>query len=113
MIPRTQTFSPSVFFIACGNDLHDRGNARSADVRMRSNFSIGGFDPLHGETPVDRMQWKTRVVLAPREPFLLDSTHGHAVDDECGSRIVIVRRDAEDLHVSTAPAAPAVRAPAR
>ena len=25
MMPRTQTFSPSEFFIACGNDRHDRG----------------------------------------------------------------------------------------
>ena len=40
MMPRTQTFSPSVFLIACGNDRHERGNARSAHVRMRSNFSM-------------------------------------------------------------------------
>ena len=40
MMPRTQTFSPSEFFIACGNDRHERGKARSAQVRMRSNFSM-------------------------------------------------------------------------
>ncbi len=40
MIPRTQTFSPSVFLIAAGNDRHDRGNARSALVRIRSNLSM-------------------------------------------------------------------------
>jgi hypothetical protein len=40
MMPRTQTFSPRLFFIACGNDRHDRGNARSVHVRIRSNFSM-------------------------------------------------------------------------
>ena len=39
MMPRTQTFSPSVFFIAWGNDRHERGKARSVQVRIRSNFS--------------------------------------------------------------------------
>ena len=41
MMPRTQTFSPSEFFIAGGTLRHERGKARSALVRMRSNFSIG------------------------------------------------------------------------
>ncbi len=40
MMPRTQTFSPSEFLIACGKERHDRGKARSAQVRMRSNFSM-------------------------------------------------------------------------
>ncbi len=40
MMPRTQTFSPSEFFIACGNDRHECGKARSALVRIRSNFSM-------------------------------------------------------------------------
>ena len=40
MMPRTQTFSPSVLLIAFGNDRHDRGNARSVHVRIRSNFSM-------------------------------------------------------------------------
>ena len=40
MMPRTQTFSPSEFLIACGNDRHERGKARSAHVRIRSNFSM-------------------------------------------------------------------------
>jgi hypothetical protein len=39
MMPRTQTFSPSEFFIAWGNDRHERGKARSVQVRIRSNFS--------------------------------------------------------------------------
>src|SRR3954466_5176446 len=32
MMPRTQTFSPSVFLIACGNERHECGNARNAQV---------------------------------------------------------------------------------
>ena len=28
MMPRAHTFSPSEFFMACGKDLHDSGNAR-------------------------------------------------------------------------------------
>ena len=40
MMPRTQTFSPSVFFMARGNDRHDRGNARSVHVRIRANLSM-------------------------------------------------------------------------
>ena len=40
MMPRTQTFSPSEFFIACGNDRQECGKARSAQVRIRSNFSM-------------------------------------------------------------------------
>ena len=40
MMPRTHTFSPSEFFIACGNDRHDRGNARRIIVRIRSNFNM-------------------------------------------------------------------------
>ena len=40
MMPRTQTFSPSELLIAPGNDRHDAGNARSVQVRMRSNFSM-------------------------------------------------------------------------
>ena len=39
MMPRTQTFSPSEFFIAWGNARHERGKARSVQVRIRSNFS--------------------------------------------------------------------------
>ena len=41
MMPRTQTFSPREFFIAFGNARQERGKARRAHVRMRSNFSIG------------------------------------------------------------------------
>ena len=41
MIPFTQAFSPSVFFIACGKLRQERGNARSAVTTMRSSFSIG------------------------------------------------------------------------
>ena len=40
MMPRTQTFSPNVFLIACGNERHECGNARSAHVRIRSNFNM-------------------------------------------------------------------------
>ena len=39
-MPRTQTFSPSEFLMACGNDRQEWGNDRSAQVRMRSNFSM-------------------------------------------------------------------------
>ncbi len=41
MMPFTHAFSPSVFFIACGKLRQERGNARSAVTRIRSNFSIG------------------------------------------------------------------------
>jgi hypothetical protein len=40
MIPRTQTFSPSEFFMAFGNERQERGNARSVHVRIRSNFRM-------------------------------------------------------------------------
>ena len=40
MMPRTQTFSPSEFLIALGKDRQERGKARSAQVRIRSNFSM-------------------------------------------------------------------------
>ncbi len=39
--PPTQTFSPNAFFIALGNERHDFGKALRAQVRIRSNFSIG------------------------------------------------------------------------
>ena len=41
MMPFTHSFSPSVFFIACGKLRQERGKPRSAIVRMRSNLSIG------------------------------------------------------------------------
>ena len=41
MRPFTQSFSPSMFFIAWGNEENVRGHSRSAIVRMRSNFSSG------------------------------------------------------------------------
>jgi hypothetical protein len=41
MIPFTQTFSPTVFFMAWTNARRERGKARSKVVRIRSNFSIG------------------------------------------------------------------------
>ncbi len=41
MMPRTQTLSPSEFCIAFGNARQEWGKARKAQVRMRSNLSIG------------------------------------------------------------------------
>ncbi len=40
MMPRAQTFSPSEFFMALGNDRQDLGKVRSVHVRIRSNFSM-------------------------------------------------------------------------
>ena len=40
MMPRTQTFSPSEFLMAWGNDRHECGNVLSALVRIRSNFRM-------------------------------------------------------------------------
>jgi len=40
IMPRTQTFSPSEFLMACGKDRHERGNVRSAQVRIRSNLRM-------------------------------------------------------------------------
>src|SRR5262245_36880698 len=51
------------------------------------------------ETPLDGLQRKRRVVLSSRETLLLYGAHRHAVDDQCCGRIVIVRGDAEDVHV--------------
>ncbi len=57
-----------------------------------------GFDPGGSEAPLDRTQREARVVLAAREPFLLNGGDGHAIDDEGGRGVVIVGRDAEDRH---------------
>jgi hypothetical protein len=40
MMPRAQTFSPREFLMACGNERQERGNVRSALVRIRSNFRM-------------------------------------------------------------------------
>src|SRR4029079_9672754 len=53
------------------------------------------------EAPLDGSEWKAGVVLAARQTLFLYGTDGHAVDDECGGRVVVVRGDAENLHVST------------
>ena len=44
---------------------------------------------------------KARIVLLPREPFFLDGADRYAVDHERRSRIVVMRGDAEDLHLGT------------
>src|SRR5438105_429404 len=56
------------------------------------------------ETPFDRRQRKRGVALAPRKAFLLDGAVRHAVDDQCRGGVVVVRGDAENLHLSTAAA---------
>ena len=110
MMPRTQTFSPERVL--------DRVRKRSPRARKRAQRA--GEDPLelqHAalvedhrveirrararliEAPLDGAQRKARVVLAPRQPLLLHRRDRHAVDDERGGRVVVVRGDAENLHV--------------
>ncbi len=51
------------------------------------------------EAPLDRARRKGGVVLPAREPLLLYGADGRAVHHQRGGRIVVVRRDPEDLHV--------------
>src|SRR5207248_1218977 len=57
-----------------------------------------GFEVLLLEAPLDRGEGKRGVVLAAREPLLLDGADRHAVDQQRRRGIVVVRRDAEDAH---------------
>src|SRR5262249_9742134 len=50
------------------------------------------------EAPLDCRDRKRGVVLAAREPFLLDGADRNAVHGERRRRVVVVRRDAEDAH---------------
>src|SRR6185436_2294514 len=65
------------------------------------------------EAPLDRGEREGRVVLAAREPLLLHGADGNAVDDERRGGVVVVRGDAEDLHVSTGASSIPGCAPAR
>src|SRR5262249_31937306 len=62
---------------------------------------IFGLDPAVLQAPLDRAKRKARVVLAPRQPLFLYRRDRHAVDDKRRGGVVVVRRDAKDLHVST------------
>ena len=53
------------------------------------------------QTPFDGAERKRRVVLVPRQALFLNGADRHAVDDERGGRVVVVRGDAEDLHLNT------------
>ena len=59
---------------------------------------IVGFETGLIETPVDRQQRKRRIILPPRQPLLLHSAHRHTVDDQRGGRVVVMRRNTEELH---------------
>jgi hypothetical protein len=82
MMPRTHTFSPSELRIACGNDRHDRGKARSehsqdalelqhAALVEHDRVEIGGRQAGVLEAPGDGLEGETRVVLVARQPLLL------------------------------------------
>ena len=64
-------------------------------------IEIGWVELRVLEAPLDRAEWKTGIILPTREALFLYGAYRHPIDDECGCRIVIVGRDAEDLHVST------------
>ena len=76
---------------------------------------IVGFQAPFFQAPFDRGHGKGRVVLAPREPLLLDRGHRHAVHDQGRGGVVIMRGDSENFHVSTGfpvcACLPAARAP--
>src|SRR5207302_10671923 len=50
------------------------------------------------QAPLDRREREGGVVLAPREPLLLDGADRNSVDHQRGRRVVVVRRDAQDAH---------------
>ena len=67
-------------------------------------YSIDGVEILRletgmFETPLDGEQWKRRVILPTRQPLFLHRAYRHTVDDQRRGRIVVMRRDAEDVHV--------------
>ena len=112
MIPRTHTFSPSEFLIACGNDLPGarKGSQRAREDALElqhaafvedDGVEIIGLEACVIQAPFDGCQRKARVVLAARQPLFLNGADGHAVDHERGRRVVVVGRDPEDLHLST------------
>src|ERR1700680_1808355 len=59
------------------------------------------IEPGVGQAPFNRRRWKGGVVLAPRQALFLYGTDRHAIDDERGRRIVVVRGYPEDLHLNT------------
>src|SRR5437660_625526 len=75
-------------------------------------IEIGWVELRVLEAPLDRAEWKTGIILPTREALFLYGAYRHPIDDECGCRIVIVGRDAEDLHVSTDCAPTSAAAPA-
>ena len=108
-MPRTQTFSPSVFLIACGNERQERGKraqragqnalelqhaALVEDDRVEVARLEAGLSRHHSIAA----SGNAGVVLAARQPLFLHRADRHAVDDERGGGVVIVRGDAEDLH---------------
>src|SRR5262249_18226364 len=62
-----------------------------------------GLEPRLLEAPLDRRERERRVVLAAREALLLNRKGGHAVDDESRRGVVVMRRNAEDLHLILRP----------
>ncbi len=64
-------------------------------------IKVGRLQPCVIETPFDRCERKCRIVLAARQTLFLDGANGHPVDHDRGGRVVVMRRDAENLHVNT------------
>src|SRR6185437_3968526 len=54
------------------------------------------------QAPLDRCQRERGVILAARKALLLNRCDRYAIDDERRRRIVIVRGDSENLHLSIA-----------
>jgi hypothetical protein len=73
MMPRTRTFSPSEFLMAWGKDRRERGNVRSAVVRMRSNFRMLRRRRRRRRDRQDRDRVLEKAISTPRRmPRLLD-----------------------------------------
>ena len=64
-------------------------------------IEVGRLQARVIQTPFDGAERECRVVLAARQTLFLYGTGGHAVDHQRGGRVVVMRGDAEDLHVNT------------
>ena len=62
---------------------------------------IGRVEPGVIEAPFDRPDREGGVILSARQALLLYGADGHAIDEERGRRIVVMRRDPENLHLNT------------
>src|SRR5690606_25155013 len=61
-------------------------------------------DPAFCEAVLDRFGWEARVVLLPSESFFLRGCYDVTIAHQTRCAIVIVSREAENVHRTTAPA---------